>query len=94
MGTNWSVPAKRLFLFANYSWNNQRNDADGPFSLPADSYNLAAEWARAAGVPRHIASAVLNTNVTKSVRVGLSTTAGEDARGVYHDTVMTGFLVP
>jgi hypothetical protein len=23
-----------------------------------------------------------------------STTAGEDARGVYHDTVMTGFLVP
>jgi len=63
-----------MFLFANYAWNNQRNDADGPFALPADSYDLAAEWGRAAGVPRHTASAILNTNLTRNLRLGVSTT--------------------
>ena len=61
VGMNFNIPQRRTFLFANYAWNNQRNDADGAFSLPADSYDLAAEWGRAAAVPRHIASAVFNT---------------------------------
>jgi hypothetical protein len=74
VGLNFSVPARRLFLFANYAWNDQRNDSDGAFSLPADSYDLAAEWGRAAGVPRHIASALLNTNLTKRIRFGVSAT--------------------
>ena len=96
VGLNWSVPARRLFLFANYSWTNQRNDADGPFSLPANSYDLGAEWGRAGGVPRHVASAVMNSNVTKNVRLGLSATGragspytittGRDDNG---DTVFT-----
>jgi len=96
VGMNWSVPARRLFLFANYAWNDQHNDTDGPFSLPADSYNPGAEWARAAGVPRHIASAVFNSNLTNSLRLGVSTmrrsgtpytiTTGSDDNG---DTVFT-----
>jgi hypothetical protein len=96
VGMNWSIPARRLFLFANYTWNDQRNDTDGPFSLPADSYNLGAEWARAAGVPRQIGSAVFNSNLTKRLRLGVSTTArsgvpytittGHDDNG---DTVFT-----
>ena len=96
VGMNWSVPARRMFLFANYAWNDQRNDTDGPFSLPANSYDLAAEWARAAGVPRHIASGVFNSNLTKRLRVGVSATArsgspytittGRDDNG---DTVFT-----
>ena len=61
--------------FANYSFNRQYSDADGAFGLPADSYDLAAEWGRVTGVPRHVASAVLNTNVTKSLRVAVSTSA-------------------
>ena len=75
VGLNFNLPARRTFLFANYAWNRQRNDADGAFSLPADSYDLAAEWGRAAGVPRHIASAVLNTTLMKSLRLGVSTAA-------------------
>jgi hypothetical protein len=75
VGMNFNIPARRTFLFANYSYNNQRNDADGPFGLPADSYDLAAEWGRAGGVPRHIASAVLNTTMTKNVRLAVSTSA-------------------
>jgi len=78
-GMNWSIPSRRLFLFANYMWNDQHNDTDGPFSLPADSYDLAAEWARAAGVPRHIGSAVFNSNLTKRLRLGVSTTARSGA---------------
>jgi hypothetical protein len=74
-GLNWNLPSRRLLLFANYTWSNQRNDADGPFSLPADSYNPGAEWGRASNVPRHIASAVLSTNLTKALRLGVSTTA-------------------
>ena len=72
---NINVPARRMFIFANYSWIRQRNDADGPFSLPADSYDPDAEWARAGGVPRHVASAVVNTPVAAGIRFGLSFTA-------------------
>jgi hypothetical protein len=75
VGLNFNLPKRRTFLFANYSWNRQRNDADGPFSLPADSYDLAAEWGRAGGVPRHIASAVLNTTLMKNLRLAVSTSA-------------------
>ena len=59
-GLNINVPARRMMIFANYSFVDQQNDADGPFSLPADSYDLAAEWGPAAGMPRHTASAVVN----------------------------------
>jgi carboxypeptidase family protein len=75
VGLNFNLPSRRTFVFANYAYNNQRNDADSAFSLPASSYDLAAEWGRASGVPRHIASAVLNTNLTKSLRLGVSTAA-------------------
>jgi hypothetical protein len=87
VGMNFSIPQRRMFLFANYAWNNQRNDADGAFSLPADNYDLAAEWARATGIPRHIASAVLNTTLMWNLRLGVSTSARS---GVPY-TVTTGY---
>ena len=43
-GLNFNIPKRRTFLFANYQFNRQLSDADGAFSLPADSYDLAAEW--------------------------------------------------
>jgi hypothetical protein len=96
VGLNFNHAKSRTFVFANYAFNNQRNDADGPFSLPADSCDLAAEWGRAGGIPRHTASAVMNTSLTKSLRLGVSTTAragvpytittGRDDNG---DTVFT-----
>ncbi|HEX6973858.1 MAG TPA: TonB-dependent receptor [Vicinamibacterales bacterium] len=75
VGFNMNIPARRTFLFANYSWINQRNDADGPFSLPADNYSLAGEWGPAAGVPHYFFSTMLNTSLPKNVRLGLSGTA-------------------
>ena len=38
-GLNINVPARRIMIFANYSFVDQKNDADGAFSLPADSYD-------------------------------------------------------
>jgi hypothetical protein len=75
LGLNFNIPQRRTFVFANYAWNNVRNDADGPFSLPANSYDLAAEWGRGGMVPRHIASALVNTTLMRNLRLGLSTSA-------------------
>jgi hypothetical protein len=74
-GLNLNIPSRRTLLFANYSWLRQENDADGPFSLPADSYTLAGEWGPADGVPHHIFSAIVNTTVRKNIRLGLTATA-------------------
>jgi hypothetical protein len=85
-GLNVNFPARRMFLFANYVFVDQKNDADGPFSLPADSYDLAAEWGPAAGLPRHTASAVLNTPLVAGIRLGLTATA----RSASRYTITTG----
>ncbi len=74
-GLNMNIPSRRTFLFANYSWIRQENDADGPFSLPANSYDLSGEWAAAAGVPHHVFSGIVNTTLMKSIRLGVSATA-------------------
>jgi hypothetical protein len=74
-GLNLNIPTRRTMLFANYSWVRQENDADGPFSLPANSYDLAGEWGPAAGVPHHIFSGIVNTTLLKNIRLGFTATA-------------------
>jgi hypothetical protein len=74
-GFNLSLPGRRTLFFANYSWIRQANDADGPFSLPADSYDLSGEWGPAAGVPRHVFSSIFNTTLPRSIRLGVTATA-------------------
>jgi hypothetical protein len=74
-GINFMIPERRTFLFANYTYSKQENDADGPFSLPADSRNLSGEWGPAAGMPRHIFNAMVNTTLPLSLRLGLNVSA-------------------
>lgn len=74
-GMNYAAPARRTFLFANYTCVRQRNDADGPFSLPADNYSLAAEWGPAVNVPTHSASGMLSTALPPHIRLTVSATA-------------------
>jgi len=74
-GVNLNIPNRRTVLFANYTWLRQRNDADGPFSLPADSYNLAGEWGPVAGVPHHVFSGMVNTAFRRNLRVGFTVAA-------------------
>jgi hypothetical protein len=73
VGMNVNVPQRRMFLFANLAWIRQRNDADGAFGLPADSYDLAAEWGPAAGAPDYVASAMFSSPLWRNVRISLST---------------------
>ncbi len=80
VGINVNLPARRMFVFANYALIDQRNDADGALSLPADSYDLAAEWGPAAGVPRHVGSAVVNVPLFSGFRLGLTTSARSGTR--------------
>ena len=79
-GLNINIPARRIMVFANYSFVDQQNDADGPFSLPADSYDLAAEWAPTAGIPRHTASAIVNLPLPYRLRLGVTTSARSGTR--------------
>ena len=74
-GINFNMPGRRTTAFANYSWIRQANDADGPFSLPADSYDLAGEWGPAAGVPRHHFSGIFSTTLPKNIRLGVTAAA-------------------
>ena len=74
-GVNLNLPNRRTVVFANYTWLHQRNDGDGPFSLPADSYNLAGEWGAVAGVPDHVFSGMVNTTVRRNLRVGFTVAA-------------------
>ena len=75
VGVNMNIPNRRTVLFANYTWLHQRNDADGPFSLPADSYELAGEWGPVAGVPHHVFSGMINTAFRRNIRVGFTAAA-------------------
>jgi hypothetical protein len=74
-GVNVNIPNRRTVLFANYSWLHQRNDADGPFSLPADSYTLAGEWGPVVGVPHHGFSSMINTAFRRNFRIGFTAAA-------------------
>jgi hypothetical protein len=71
-GVNFQVPARRLMLFANYAWLKQETDADGAFSLPASSYDLAAEWGPVMGVPRHSVSGMFSMPLFSTVRLSLN----------------------
>ncbi|MCG3163847.1 MAG: hypothetical protein JMDDDDMK_05299 [Acidobacteria bacterium] len=43
----------RVMIFSNYRLTYTNSDSDGVFSTPADNYNLANEWGRAAFDMRH-----------------------------------------
>ncbi len=71
-GLNFSIPARRMFLFANYAWMKQESNSEGPFALPANNYDLSGEWGPVAGVPRHNLSGMFTSTVTKALRVSLA----------------------
>jgi hypothetical protein len=75
LGFSLNIPSRRTFVFANYALLRQKNDTDGPFSLPANSYDLSGEWGPAAGVPKQVFSAMASTTLMKRVRVAASATA-------------------
>lgn len=71
-GLTYMIPAKRTFFFMNYTLNHTENDSNGPFALPADNYNLEAEWGPAAGMARHSVNGNISTMLFNRVNVNLN----------------------
>jgi hypothetical protein len=69
---NYSRPQQRLFIAANYTFGRSLNDTDGPFGLPADNYNLAAERGPALGFSRHRFMSLANVPLKRRFRLGTS----------------------
>jgi len=72
INVNWARPEKRVFVAANYLLSRSINEADGPFGLPADTFNLAAERGPAAGDARHRFMSLANFPVFRRLRAGTS----------------------
>jgi len=78
---------RRLFFAANYSLSKATNDADGPFSLPVDNFNLRAERGSSAMDLRHRFFMMVNTNLFKGLRLGTTF----QATSALPYTITTGF---
>src|SRR5262245_45777332 len=56
-------------LFANYTYSSSYNDTDGPFSQPANNYDLHSEWGRSSDNQRHHFQAGINGRLPGNVSV-------------------------
>ena len=73
-------------LTAHYEWIRSRDDTSGPFSFPAQQYDVRAEWARSAGVAPH------NLGLTANMKLpgGISLIATDTWRGSAPYNITTG----
>jgi hypothetical protein len=66
---NLTVPWHRTSLFVNYALARMENDNDGAFSLPANNFDLAAEWGPSPNDVRHRVSGLLNMDLWKGLKL-------------------------
>src|SRR5262249_2674547 len=69
---NYARPQRRIFLAANYTLGHAIDETDGPFGLPADSRNLAAERGPALTDARHRFMSLANVPLTRRFRLATS----------------------
>jgi carboxypeptidase family protein len=62
----------RISLAASYLFSRSRNEADSPFSLPADNYDPHADWGPSPDDARHRAMGFVTAGVGRGFRVGSS----------------------
>jgi hypothetical protein len=82
-----TTPWHRTNTFVNYTFARVRNDTDGPFSLPADNFDLAAEWGPSPLDVRHRASVLFNMDLWRGFKI--STVLNASSGQPYNIT--TGF---
>jgi hypothetical protein len=75
VNVNYAIPEKRFFMGGNYQLGRASNYADNPFSLPADNYDLEAEWGPSLQDIRHRMFAMVNFGVPWAMRLGIFTQA-------------------
>jgi hypothetical protein len=69
---NYMQPQRRMFIAANYTLGRSTNETDSVFSLPANSYDLAAERGPAAGDARHRFMSLVNLPLAARFRLATS----------------------
>jgi hypothetical protein len=69
---NFMRPAQRLFITANYTFAQSVDETDSALTLPADSFNLAAERGPSITNARHRFMSILNTPLGGRFRLGTS----------------------
>jgi hypothetical protein len=74
-------------VMMDYTLSSQQNDADGPFSLPADNFDLQSEWGRAGRDERHSLRTMLFLELPWGLRTHARLRAGS---GRPYD-IITGF---
>jgi hypothetical protein len=74
-------------LMVDYELSSHTNDSDGPFSLPADNFDLRAEWGPAARDERHSVRTMLFLELPWGLRTHTRLRAGS---GRPYD-IITGF---
>lgn len=62
-----------------YRWSHQTGDTDGPFSLPADNFDLRAERGPSAQDVRHFFSAMVNRQLVRNLNL-MVIASGNSAR--------------
>jgi len=72
INVNYMQPQRRIFVAANYTFSRSEDDADGPFSLPANSYDLTAERGPSVNNARHRFMSLANLPLKKRFRLGTS----------------------
>ena len=71
-GFNFTLPWHRTMLFVNYGFTRSRNDTDGAFSVPADNFDLAAEWGPSAQDITHRFSGMFNMDLVAGFKLATS----------------------
>ena len=73
LNVNYAIPQKRFFMGGNYQFGHVKNFTDNPFTLPADNYDLDAEWGPSMRDVRHRFFAMVNFGLPKNSRMAIFT---------------------
>ena len=87
LNVNFAKPEKRFFMGANYQLARSNNFTDSAFALPANNYDLLAEWGPSLQDVRHRFFGTVNFGVPWAMRLGVFT----QAQSASPYNVITGF---
>ena len=85
LGVNLQQRLRTFTLSGDYRFTNEMDDSDGPFSLPSNNYDLAADWSRGDDRVHDFRG-----SVNAEVPLGIFLTFGVRARSGEPYTITTG----
>lgn len=65
-----ALRSTRIYWLVNYTWSKAVNETDGPLSLPADNFDLAAERGSSLSDSRHRLLVIANYRILNALRLG------------------------